>query len=470
MPAIQQNVRPALRRPSDPVQAPATRPGPVAAEPLFAGALAVLTAFMIYSRTLETFTMVTGLRIPFLLSGLLIFVFITSIPSGRLFQCIGENRSLRYFLLFTCWMLLCAPFSYWRGGTIKLLVYNWFPLVVGLIGIGATIYLPRSIHRMAGVMALSAMTISFSTLVFGKFDVDDRLRVGSGTLGNSNDLALLILAGIPFLFLLLTDRTWGWVSKLGALATIPVAILAILRTGSRAALLALLVTFLFLVVFSYGAARVKIMVAGLVAALVMLGLLSDRLVTRLGTLFRDDESIIEASESRKHRQEKLFESITMTFDHPLLGVGPGVHDAAQADLDKQSGQRPDWQVSHNSFTQVSSETGIPGFLLYVAAILGPLWRLWRARAAVFRQESLTPYRHLLGAFLISGLSLVVTNIFGSNAYLFYMPLMMVLIDNAAIMATRLVAESQAATAPIRNPSPAPARLPALRPAAPRPVR
>lgn len=444
MPVTPHNVRVAPPLPPGSVRrAPLARNAPPSAEPVLASGLGLLTAFMIYSRLLETITLATGLRIPFFLSGLLILVFFSSLPSGRFFKCLSENRSIRYFLLFTCWMAICAPFSYWRGGTAKLLVFNWLPLIVGLIGIGATIRFPRTFHRMAGVMALSAATISFSSLAFGRFDVDDRLQVGTGTLGNSNDLALLLLVGLPFLSLLLLDKAWGVGSKLLALVTIPVAILAILRTGSRAALLALMVTFLLLFVFSYGVTRLKILAVGVIASVAMTAVLSDRLVTRLSTLFKENESATEASESTKRRQEKLIESIEMTLSHPILGVGPGVHDAAQADIDKQSGERPDWQVSHNTFTQVSSETGIPGFLLYMAALVGPLWRLWRARAAVFQIEALTPYRNLLSAFLTAGLSLMLTNVFGSNAYLFYMPLMMVMIDNAAVMANQLVADARA---------------------------
>lgn len=463
MPPSFQKTRPAPPRVTDSVQVAALRQAQIPSPPISAG-VALLVVFMIYSRSLELFVVATGVRLPYLLSGLLILVFLAGIPSGRLLKCIGANRSLRYFLLFTVWMGFCSPFSYWRGGTASLLVFNWLPLIIGLIGIGAAIYLPRSMQRLAGVMALSAMAISFSSLVFGRFDTDDRLRVVGGTLGNSNDLALLILAGVPFLFLLLFDKAWGVVSKVAALITIPVAILAVLRTGSRAALMALLATFFLLLVLSYGATRLKLLMTGTVLAVVMASVLSERLTSRLGTLFKDDETIVEASESRKQRTEKLLESIEMTFQHPLFGVGPGVHDSAQADLDRQAGQRPDWQVSHNTFTQVSSETGIPGFLLYMAAVLGPLWRLWRARAALFQVESLTPYRNLLSAFLASGLSLVVTNIFGSNAYLFYMPLMLVLIDNAAMMSRQLVAESQVSVAPGR-PLPAMPGIPSKPPGA-----
>jgi len=421
--------------------------------------LALLSVFMIYSRSLETISLATGVYIPFLLSALLILVLLVSVFNGSINTVLSVNRSLRYFLLFSVWMLICSVFSYWKGGSFKLLVFTWLPVVTGLMGTSATIRAPESFRQLAAVLGISAAVISFFTVVLGRFDVDDRLRMGGGTLANSNDLALLILVGLPFLFLFLLDRSWGILSKIVALVSIPLAILAILRTGSRASLLALLISLFFMFVFSYGANRIKLIVMVMVVGAVAGVSLTDRVATRLKTLFQENEHIVEATASATHRKEKLMESVTMTFSHPLFGVGPGVHDVAQAEVDTSSGQRPDWQVSHNSFTQVSSETGLLGFLLYLAALMGPLWRLWRARAALFKVPALEPYRYLLSVFLISGLCLLVTNVFGSNAYLFYMPMMMVLIDNAGVMARQLVAEARAAV---------PAPVPVGKPAIPRP--
>ena len=81
---------------------------------------------------------------------------------------------------------------------------------------------------------------------------------------------------------------------------------------------------------------------------------------------RQLSSDIASSEGRK---ALLIQSISMTFQHPLLGVGPGVFSYVSWDQRKNtSGSGGQLLVSHNTYTQVSSETGIPGFLLFVSGV------------------------------------------------------------------------------------------------------
>jgi O-antigen ligase len=63
----------------------------------------------------------------------------------------------------------------------------------------------------------------------------------------------------------------------------------------------------------------------------------------------------EASGSAQQRKELLIQSLKVTAEHPLFGVGPGNFEIV-------SGV---WHVTHNSYTQMSAEGGVPAFLLYV---------------------------------------------------------------------------------------------------------
>jgi O-antigen ligase len=55
------------------------------------------------------------------------------------------------------------------------------------------------------------------------------------------------------------------------------------------------------------------------------------------------------------RREILILSLKMTATHPIFGVGPG-----QFENITQT-----WFLTHNTYTQLSSEVGIPGFILFV---------------------------------------------------------------------------------------------------------
>jgi O-antigen ligase len=55
--------------------------------------------------------------------------------------------------------------------------------------------------------------------------------------------------------------------------------------------------------------------------------------------------------------------------HPLFGVGAGMFEVADDAYMKSLGYRKGtWLGTHNSYTQVSSELGIPAFLFFVTAV------------------------------------------------------------------------------------------------------
>ena len=76
-----------------------------------------------------------------------------------------------------------------------------------------------------------------------------------------------------------------------------------------------------------------------------------------------------AHSSTQSRKELLKHSLVFTIHHPLFGVGPGMFAVADDIYEKALGaKKGSWLGTHNSYTQVSSEIGIPAFLFFVAAI------------------------------------------------------------------------------------------------------
>jgi O-antigen ligase len=58
------------------------------------------------------------------------------------------------------------------------------------------------------------------------------------------------------------------------------------------------------------------------------------------------------------RRELLILSLKMTATHPIFGVGPGQFENVTQT----------WFLTHNTYTQLSSEVGIPGFILFVLVL------------------------------------------------------------------------------------------------------
>jgi O-antigen ligase len=74
--------------------------------------------------------------------------------------------------------------------------------------------------------------------------------------------------------------------------------------------------------------------------------------------------------STNERLYLLTTSILFTFQHPLVGVGPDQFAVAEQRYAIGSGKaKGSWLGTHNTYTQISSESGIPALVLYVLCML-----------------------------------------------------------------------------------------------------
>lgn len=69
------------------------------------------------------------------------------------------------------------------------------------------------------------------------------------------------------------------------------------------------------------------------------------------------------------RRYFLMQSLKLTMEHPLLGVGPGQFAGINWESSRAAGVHVAAQPTHNTYTEVSSETGIPGLILFVGTLL-----------------------------------------------------------------------------------------------------
>ena len=96
----------------------------------------------------------------------------------------------------------------------------------------------------------------------------------------------------------------------------------------------------------------------------------------------------------------LIQSIRMTFEHPVFGVGPGVFSYAGWDERNKSGTSAGIaQVTHNTYTQISSETGIPGFILFAITLFLAVKFTWAEYRAAADPELAKKARYLFETFV-----------------------------------------------------------------------
>jgi putative inorganic carbon (HCO3(-)) transporter len=295
--------------------------------------------------------------------------------------------------------------------------------------------------------------------------VQNRLSYQLGTLSNANDLASMLLIGLPFCLLPFLHRS-SLITRLAGLVSVLFIAIAVLWTGSRGGLLDFVAIGLIFL-FALEARGKLVLVVSLALLLpVVLVFVPAYQLSRFKTIVESNTAAFDyydpsgARGSTTARTEALRESIRYTFRHPVFGVGPGdFMDASAIEYQKQ-GRNPKWMASHNSYTQISSETGLIGFFFYMAALVLSFRHLGAVRKGCRHLPPTEDTRYLLGSAICmtAGLSgYCVACFFGSNAYLPYIPMLMGLTESMhRLYRTQLTPAEEVAPG---NLQPAPSRLP-----------
>jgi O-antigen ligase len=179
-----------------------------------------------------------------------------------------------------------------------------------------------------------------------------------GIYENSNELALIAVLTLPFCFAFLL-RTRSWLRKALWGTAAMLLVYSTMLTGSRGGLLALLASgaVAFLEFGIRGRRIALVMVVGSLGMLLIL-FAGDTVKDRFQDMFNDQPSS-EAGQaaygSAMQRQELFWKALAVSAEHPLFGVGPG-------NFNSISGM---WHDQHNTYTQMSSEGGVPAFILYL---------------------------------------------------------------------------------------------------------
>jgi O-antigen ligase len=286
----------------------------------------------------------------------------------------GLRRTFRetgpkLWLAFTVWMFLGVPFSVWRGASFGLSVaYIKTVLIFVLFTVGLTIEWAECRKLIYAIAAAAA-----SNIVLGAYYMrpgEERFNLTwTAQIGNPNDFAAHLLLILPFLLFIVLRRESRSVIRLTCLLLLGLGVFEILRTASRGALIALVVTTLFLLMRGSMKQRIAIGATAVIALAVLIALLPRDTWNRMLSFEAGAGANQEALESSQIREHLLEESIRCTLLHPLFGVGVGQfanYEGAWAD---QAPGHVGWYETHNSYTEIASEAGIPGLLIYLAALI-----------------------------------------------------------------------------------------------------
>jgi O-antigen ligase len=375
--------------------------------------------FLIYSRLTDAF--LANLYLPLVTS---LIALLVAIGTGGVVRALTSRAGI-YLVAFSVWLVLALPFSVWQGGSVQFLWNEWLKSFLVFVIVAG---LPRSVKQCRAAMysiAAGTIVIVLMCLVLGTTSQEGRLVLGQGVLANPNDLAQLLLMGVPFLLLMAMSK--GRLPLRRPVATICIGgvLLVTAATGSRGALTAfaclMLVMFLN---FSMGAKLRLLGGLALIAPLMIMSLSADqrqRYLTIFGGELDAEQPVdVSALESTQQRVFLLEQSIEMTVEHPLFGVGPGVFQVASAKDSEDEGQRAAWRETHNTYTEISSEAGLPALIFYLAALVTCLTsvRMVYKTALSLGMEDVANVSYCLWLSLIS---FATTSFFNSVAYHQYFP-------------------------------------------------
>ena len=363
-------------------------------------------------------------------------LYIIGVPSYMLLIAAGglqrtwRSPQSRYWVGMALWMGVSVPFSAWIMMSLATFRGYIQTEIVGLFMVAGFVVTWREVERLMTVLALSAVVNIVAGRLFQQ-DVGDRFALSSGTLSDPNDFAAVLILLLPFLLLIVITPGRNVIVKVLSAGFIVAGLYLVLSTGSRGGSVALMAG------LAYALWRVNVMqkmVAITVLAVLGVGLfavLPYSTRERLATTFSDSAATDvmtrkTAIGSKEARAYLLRRSIEAALTHPIVGVGLEQFQNYEGVTARALGQRGNWHETHNTYTQIASEAGIPGFIFLFGGIISTV-RLVRRTYRKARQMPATPMnqkiRRTCFAVMLSLLSFCTAAFFLSMAYRCYLPAM-----------------------------------------------
>ncbi len=302
--------------------------------------------------------------------------------------------------LFVIWAMVGIPFSLSVGGSGRFLLDSFSRTFLVFLIVVAAVRNLEDLRRMVGVMALGVGVFAFFA------PLQRRGRAFSAGGYDPNDAAMLLVTGFPLMvyFALFGRRIWV---RAASAAGGFLSLAAIVDTQSRGGFVALVAVIGFMIFLMKGVKPILRVAVVAVVVLVSIPLATTDYWDRMQTIQELDDGY--GASGVGGRRNIWGRAIEYTVANPLTGVGinqfsraEGQHPAIQERIEAGIGTK--FSVAHSTWFQVMAETGIPGFLLFVALWIAAFRMLRRIQGSPPRGSPLSP-RELsaLAGFLMAAL-------------------------------------------------------------------
>jgi len=331
-----------------------------------------VTAFFIWLLYSRLQDYVYYLHIPAITMALAIILMVVT---GSI-RTIPKVAATKWTVAMTVLMICGVPFSVWHGGALETIISVWLKAVLVYCVVTSSLVTPRYCTRLITIAGFGILCGALIGLVAGGTSAQDRVGELNLRFGDANEFAQVLLIGMCLMLGYSSTPGRSGVAKILAYLSVAVMLVSFFRTGSRGGFIGLITVALFVFIRESVATKAGMLVLmAIVTVCVMLFLPStvkQRYVALFGGASDDpnDTAVIARAGSTEGRQYLLAQSLLITAQHPIFGVGAGLFAVAENSVAVTAGKaRGAWHETHNMYTQVSSEDGIPACIFFIAAIV-----------------------------------------------------------------------------------------------------
>jgi O-antigen ligase len=376
----------------------------------------------IYARPEDIFPMVGKFHLTLLLGLCAAVAYISTWFSGAI--PIRFSKELRLMLWLTAWFVAGIPFAYWRGGSFHILTDEWFKTLLVFFLLTQTLVSVTRIRTILWAIILSELVVTAYSVFSpsGSVWIGQRLSgVSEGILG-WNFLGIAAGLTLPYIVVLLISRP-SFLKSMALTAAVVSMMWMLVLTASRSGLLvvalSLLLTWLLIL---RRIALGSFVAAGLTLAITLAVCAAPGVFwQRIQTIWTDSapNSNVSASAdaSTEERQAVLVASVRYTLQHPVFGVGLGNFSVVRG---TETGVASGWLGSHNTFTQLSSEAGIPALIIFLALVGTCIRNMWRIARTEVSQREFPEVNRLARATIASLLAFSFGAFFAHIAYEYFL--------------------------------------------------
>lgn len=351
--------------------------------------------------------------------------------TGRLGRFFRTNISAPFVVMVFLWLLAAAVCS-WKGYAVDLGIHviRFYTAPIIFCGILLSLGLVRNAITL---YALGFVVQLFFTWRYGVPGSTGRFNIPGTSMANPNDLAFNLLFGLAFSMIFLVKS--NLLMRLFWFCFAMASLFFVLRTGSRANLITLLAMVIAAWIISSGRVRTLLIAGTLLTAMLFAVLVPRTNWSRLTTVFSASSEDIENNEahlegaisSTEARRNLQLRAIKISLLNPILGVGPRMFTYALDGYMRtmENYAKGSWQHPHNTYLDISSETGLPSLALYIGVIVWCLRTNYRnVRWAQFWPDVPGQALGISSALFLASVVYSVGTLFCSIPYLFQLPFLL----------------------------------------------